>query len=198
MSKTRNRLASVVRARAVWMVLDQEGEHASRWAAVSSIAGKIGCTAQTLNERVKRFERDSGVRAGVPTVWVPLHFQSKRIVVGFLRRFPSHFRKRLVPATLRESTEFIARSNPFMARLELPGAANLTVIRRPEANPAAAGRGLRWPAAWEAVTLIEPLQEALRTRLSPLRDTGQPFQLRLNNVTGNRPPAIDISHHNAF
>ena len=46
MSKTRNRLASVVRARAVWMVLDQEGEHASRSAAVSSIAGKIGCTAE--------------------------------------------------------------------------------------------------------------------------------------------------------
>ena len=42
-------------------------EHASRWAAVSSIAGKIGCTAQTLNEWVKRFERDSGVRAGVPS-----------------------------------------------------------------------------------------------------------------------------------
>ena len=47
--------------------MDHEGEHASRWAAVSSIAGKIGCTAQTLNEWVKRFECDSGVRAGVPS-----------------------------------------------------------------------------------------------------------------------------------
>ena len=49
------------------MVVDHEDEHASRWAAVSSIAGKIGCTAQTLNEWMKKFERDTGVRAGVPS-----------------------------------------------------------------------------------------------------------------------------------
>jgi transposase len=46
----------------VRMVLDHEGEHASRWAAVSSIAAKIGCTAQTLHEWVKKAERDSGAR----------------------------------------------------------------------------------------------------------------------------------------
>ena len=49
------------------MVLDHEGEHPSRWAAISSIAAKIGCTAQTLNEWVKKAEVDSGVRAGIPT-----------------------------------------------------------------------------------------------------------------------------------
>ena len=49
------------------MVSDHEGEYASRWAAVSPIAAKISCTAQTLHEWVKKAERDSGVRAGVPT-----------------------------------------------------------------------------------------------------------------------------------
>ena len=39
----------------------------AKWIPYSSITGKIGCTAQTLNEWVKRFERDSGVRAGVPS-----------------------------------------------------------------------------------------------------------------------------------
>ena len=49
------------------MVLEHGGAHRSRWAAVSSIAAKIGCTAQSLNEWVKKAEIDSGVRAGIPS-----------------------------------------------------------------------------------------------------------------------------------
>jgi transposase len=66
-SKTTNKFSSEVRARAVRMVLDHANEHASRWAAVTSIAAKIGCTPQTLHDWVKKAEVDSGQRAGVPT-----------------------------------------------------------------------------------------------------------------------------------
>ena len=66
-SKTTNKFSPEVRARAVRMVLDHEGDHASRWSAVVSIAEKIGCTAQTLHEWVKKAEVDAGKRAGVST-----------------------------------------------------------------------------------------------------------------------------------
>jgi transposase-like protein len=67
MSKTTNKFSPEVRERAVRLVFDNEGQHASRWQAVMSIAAKIGCTPQTLNDWVKKAEVNSGRRAGIPS-----------------------------------------------------------------------------------------------------------------------------------
>ncbi len=67
MSKTTNKFAPEVRDRAVRMVLDHEADYPSRWAAIISIAEKIGCSGYTLLEWVKKAEVNSGKRAGVPT-----------------------------------------------------------------------------------------------------------------------------------
>ena len=66
-SKTTNKYSPEVRTRAVRMLMEHEAEHPSRWAAISSIAAKIGCSAHTLNEWVKRAEVGSGKRAGLPS-----------------------------------------------------------------------------------------------------------------------------------
>lgn len=47
------------------MVLEHQGDHASQWAAIASIAAKIGCTGETLRSWVRQAERDSGQRAGL-------------------------------------------------------------------------------------------------------------------------------------
>ena len=64
-SKTTNKFSPEVRARAVRLVVNHKHEHASRWSAIVSIASKIGCTSQTLNEWVKKAERDSGHKPGL-------------------------------------------------------------------------------------------------------------------------------------
>lgn len=67
MSKTTNKFSPEVRERAVRMVLDNQGQHETRWSAILSISTKIGCAPQTLNEWIKKTEINSGKRAGIPS-----------------------------------------------------------------------------------------------------------------------------------
>ena len=56
-----------VKERAVRLVLTTEHEHSSRWAALKSIAAKIGCTPETLRSWVNKMEVDSGDKPGIPS-----------------------------------------------------------------------------------------------------------------------------------
>jgi len=60
-----NKFSPEVRERAVRMVLEHRGEYPSLWAAIESIAPKIGCVPQTLNVWVKRHQIDTGARDGI-------------------------------------------------------------------------------------------------------------------------------------
>jgi len=62
-----NKFSPEVRERAVRMVQEHRGEYPSLWAAIESIAPKIGCVPQTLHEWVKRHQIDTGAREGITT-----------------------------------------------------------------------------------------------------------------------------------
>ncbi len=91
-----------VKEREVRTVWEHTGEHSSRWAAVCSVASKIGCSAPTLQEWVKRTEVNRGVRTGVPTD-----------VAEKLRALERENRE------LRQANEILRKASAYFAMAEL-------------------------------------------------------------------------------
>ncbi len=63
--KTQIRYSHLIKERAVRMVFEHEKEYPSQWAAINSIAPKIGCTPETLRTWIRQTERDQGIRPGM-------------------------------------------------------------------------------------------------------------------------------------
>jgi transposase len=100
--RTRQTFSPEVRERAVRMVREHRGEHASQWNAIVSIAAKIGCWAGTLHEWVRRSQVDSGERPGVSTD-----------IAAKLKELEREVRE------LRQANEILRKASAYFAQAEL-------------------------------------------------------------------------------
>jgi transposase len=101
MSKA-SRYSPEFRQRAVHLYQEQQPHHASKWAALNAIAGKVGCTAETLRKWVKQHEIDQGQREGLST--------SERERLKQLERENRE---------LKQANEILRKASAFFAQAEL-------------------------------------------------------------------------------
>lgn len=99
---TTTRYSPEVRERAVRLVFEHQSEYSSQWAAMGSIAEKIGCTQETLRQWVRRYERDQGQRAGLT--------RDERERLKALERENRE---------LRRTNEILRKASAFFAQAEL-------------------------------------------------------------------------------
>ena len=99
---TASRYSPEVRERAVRLVFEHQGEHESQWAAIGSIAGKLGCTPETLRRWVRQAEGDQGRRAGLSS--------SERERLKDLERENRE---------LKRANEILRKASAFFAQAEL-------------------------------------------------------------------------------
>ena len=98
----RTRYSPEVRERAIRLVLDQERQHGSQWQAIQSIAGKVGCTPESLRRWVRQAERDEGRRPGLTTT------EQQRV-----KELERENRE------LRRANEILRKASAFFAQAEL-------------------------------------------------------------------------------
>ena len=99
---TSKRYSPETRERAVRLVFEHEAEYDSQWAAIGSIASKIGCTAETLRSWVRQAERDQGRRSGLTS--------DDRARLKVLERENQE---------LRRANEILRKASAFFAQAEL-------------------------------------------------------------------------------
>lgn len=100
--KTSINFSPEVRERAVRMVREHQSEYESQWAAMGSIAAKIGCTAETLRRWVRQAEKDNGKRAGATSA------ERERI-----KELEREVRE------LRQANEILRKASAYFAQAEL-------------------------------------------------------------------------------